>query len=652
MPIEISKNGTVSVNSLNEGFTALQLERENEDINASAETFIENEYMHAANGAKFLKIFSHDIRNERVLFPDKSVSTILQNCSIDDSANIFSRLEDIPQFISTDGKYEFLLRYPDLSKTEYNQWRQIANPLTTVANNSQTAATMGYEAVHIDWSANWNYGMGLSSAYESYLDCQAGAANWYGAIGQSALWENGFPAPDGSSQKFVELWIRIDNTPFAIQGLPEGYTRLDYIESSGTQYINTYFFPRSNTKFEIDFMYLGTSYDGWTALYGERGLFHTSDFALFINTSTPSADEPYISPNYGTFDPGTGSGTRIKKNVKYNFKTDAGFLYINGELAPGCSTSTGGPGIDSNHFYLFAFGKTTGNENRNINARIYGCKFWAGSELKKDMIPCRNPNGAYGFYDVVNGEFFGNSGSGEFIPGPESPIIGVQIKRNTQLPSAYTQVEYLESTGTQYINTDYKHNTTITEFKFDASITSFPNAYHTFFGSRTTHNGSDAYYLGVHSDGHTYACIGENKKDPLGATLSLNTRYNIYANPALGIFINGELYPLKYSYVGGLYKDFIFAGNFSETINGTPDNTLNPSEPICARIYDFEIIEQNSFIKTFKRKFIPCIRNSDNAAGFFDIITNTFYGNSGTGTFLTGAPYHTSIVFTNGFSEE
>lgn len=96
----------------------------------------------------------------------------------------------------------------------HNRWKQTANPLTTKADANQTAESMGYQAVEISWNGRWYYGIGLSTSSNSYLDCEAGHANWFGAIGQNTLWNNGFPAPDGSSQKWVELYIRIDNTDF------------------------------------------------------------------------------------------------------------------------------------------------------------------------------------------------------------------------------------------------------------------------------------------------------------------------------------------------------------------------------------------------------------------------------------------------------
>lgn len=39
---------------------------------------------------------------------------------------------------------------------------------------------------------------------------------------------------------------------------------------------------------------------------------------------------------------------------------------------------------------------------------------------------------------------------------------------------------------------------------------------------------------------------------------------------------------------------------------------------------------------TLVRDFVPAYRIADSAAGFVDILTNTWYGNAGTGPFVAG----------------
>lgn len=162
------------------------------------------------DGSEWARIFWHDVSSTATYFTDEDE---VKDCSL---SNRYSRLNMVNNFLYN-GKYEFMLCYPKHSTTKYNRWIQIANPLTTTGDASQTAITMGYEPVHIDFTTNWKYGFALSTSTSTYMDCEAGHGNWFGAIGQykayTASGITGFPAPTESgmdtAQKEVELWVRV-----------------------------------------------------------------------------------------------------------------------------------------------------------------------------------------------------------------------------------------------------------------------------------------------------------------------------------------------------------------------------------------------------------------------------------------------------------
>lgn len=161
------------------------------------------------DGSEWARIFWHDVSSNTTYFANSSEA---KNCNL---ANRFSRLSYINNYRHND-KYEFMLCYPKYSTTKYNRWIQTANPLTTTANATQTADTMGYRGVHIDFTTNWKYGMGLSSSSQAFMDCEAGHINWFGGIGLYSAYQGGFPAPTESgmsgTQKEVELWVRLYNS--------------------------------------------------------------------------------------------------------------------------------------------------------------------------------------------------------------------------------------------------------------------------------------------------------------------------------------------------------------------------------------------------------------------------------------------------------
>ena len=57
-------------------------------------------------------------------------------------------------------------------------------------------------------------------------------------------------------------------SPLAVHAaLPDGYTKLEYIESSGTQYINTGIVPKTTTRVVVDFSLTTTAggqWNGWS----------------------------------------------------------------------------------------------------------------------------------------------------------------------------------------------------------------------------------------------------------------------------------------------------------------------------------------------------------------------------------------------------
>ena len=52
-----------------------------------------------------------------------------------------------------------------------------------------------------------------------------------------------------------------------------------------------------------------------------------------------------------------------------------------------------------------------------------------------------------------------------------------------------------------------------------------------------------------------------------------------------------------------------------------------------AKLYYFKIYVEDVLV----RDFIPCYRNSDNVVGMYDLVSNTFFVNQGTGTFTKGS---------------
>ena len=192
--------------------------------------------------------------------------------------------------------------------------------------------------------------------------------------------------------------------------LPSGYTELEYIQSSGTQYINTGFKPTGNTRVVVDFL----AYNQTTA---QQGIFGSRPgasgrFTLFTGHSTTSLQVDYNTEKSLADQDVEISGLDLTKRVNISMSNK---LVIDGATV----SSTAVKSFTSTYdMYLFA--------NNNVGAvqlpsslNLYSCAIYDDNTLVRNFVPCKNPDGVVGLYDSVNSQFYQNAGTGSFTAGPE-----------------------------------------------------------------------------------------------------------------------------------------------------------------------------------------------------------------------------------------
>ena len=185
-------------------------------------------------------------------------------------------------------------------------------------------------------------------------------------------------------------------------GLPLGYTLLDYIESSGIQYIDTGFVPNQDTRVELDGQYT----TGYGIIFGVR-----TDVTTDVYTIQKLANGNWVM-GYNTDISIILSGD----NNRHVWLKDKNKQYIDNVLI---HTATYANFTAMGDAYLFRF-NNNGTPEAVINGttRVYSCKIWDGDTLIRDMVPAkRNSDNVLGMYDTVSGQFFTNAGSGTFVAG-------------------------------------------------------------------------------------------------------------------------------------------------------------------------------------------------------------------------------------------
>lgn len=189
--------------------------------------------------------------------------------------------------------------------------------------------------------------------------------------------------------------------------LPSGYTELEYIESSGKQWINTGFNPKSTTRVKVSAKFLGGATT--SALFGARSTASGTDpksFTFLVVSQKPRSD--YFGSSK------TGAQTVSTSRVEIDWNKNV--CLINSDTITHTATSA----VSNRALYLFAV-NTAGSARLPATMQLYSCAIYDNGTFIRDFVPCKNASGAVGLYDTVEGQFYANAGTGSFTAGPEVP---------------------------------------------------------------------------------------------------------------------------------------------------------------------------------------------------------------------------------------
>ena len=424
-----------------------------------------------------------------------------------------------------------------------------------------------------------------------------------------------------------KAYIGVGN--FSKRNLPSGYTQVEYIGSTGTQYINTGFIPNQGTRVVMEIYAPATSNTSSSEyICGVRTSTSANQFALQTLGGT-------YSYRYGTQN---GSGV-ISTSITERFKADLNknIFNVNGVSY----TFTAETFTCPNTFTLFAMNNNgTNGYSAHKNMKLYSCQIYDNGTIVRDYVPCTQ-NGVAGLYDIVNGVFYTNSGTGTFAVGTSNytstarkvkkAYVGIQQFEPRELPEGYTQVEYIESSGTQCIDTSVQVKSTI-GYEVDFSLMSTSGeqgiiggftygGYNHNFGS---YNGQWITQYG--NGGQTMFGTTDTKKHLLSQNVVSGAVY--FDNKSIA---NGLTY---YDNTDKTFKLFCYNGGSSY-----PTFWITSMRLYACRMYD------NG---TLVRDYVPCL-NSTGVGGLYDLVNKKFYGNSGTGTFAVGASGSTAHRIKKGY---
>lgn len=191
-----------------------------------------------------------------------------------------------------------------------------------------------------------------------------------------------------------------------------------------------------------------------------------------------------------------------------------------------------------------------------------------------------------------------------------------------ELPDGYEQVEWLEGSGAQYINSEIIPTTdtrVVTEFEW---VGIEKNNWFTVFGSRTSSSSQDQFNITVDTE-HSYAGFANSELTLKNGFHKVGKRYVVEMDKN-GIVINGVL---DSSYASGLevvstYPMYLFGRNNAGTFgNGGK-----------LRICRQEIYQGGVLV----RDYVASVK-ADGTAGMYDYVSDRLFTNAGSGNFIVGS---------------
>ena len=256
--------------------------------------------------------------------------------------------------------------------------------------------------------------------------------------------------------------------------LPKQYTQLDYIEGTGSQYIDLGYPFGTTSKVEISIDVERSVIDGkGGALFGARS--NTDDgYAIWGNISDNNKMRWDVKTHK------TGNGVLIDGNnivIKDGFKN-----YLNGiNVSANTTVEDFEPKYNS---YLLAI-NTAGGVTNIMPAKIRYFKAWIDGTLKYNCLPAKRiSDGEIGLYNLVDGTFFTSASSTSFISGNEVTFPNLNNQREVRACGDNIQLfnkddntiiyNYrLDTTGNRFNGDDIGKESFISEFISIDSLTKY-----------------------------------------------------------------------------------------------------------------------------------------------------------------------------------
>lgn len=202
-------------------------------------------------------------------------------------------------------------------------------------------------------------------------------------------------------------------------GLPAEYQEVEYLESTGTQYIDTGIVLNNGCVITLDFLIAESAVNRIAYGWRRKGRY-TQAYQAMVGAN--ASKTRYIAVGR--------SSANVPQCFEYDVRNkvlidSVDRQVIVNNLVVNCGANfSNGKAFDENgsselHPYLFALNNAGTPLAISEDTRIYGYSVQYEDELLQSFVPCyRKIDNVAGMYDVVNDVFYTNDGNGSFTVGP------------------------------------------------------------------------------------------------------------------------------------------------------------------------------------------------------------------------------------------
>lgn len=219
--------------------------------------------------------------------------------------------------------------------------------------------------------------------------------------------------PQGTNNGDILLWDSSQNKYVSKPKWQMIYQPVEYIEATGTQWINTGLKGADGVDIDFEIIQnvqtnIGATLFSAREMYGSTvyGLEHYTWDDFCIGRFSQDSGVKHIPELYQPL-----SRHQLRYGTAFENK-----IYVDGEYYSDHSSVKQYSSPTSN-MCLF---KYPTSDNDKAKARIYSVRFYIGSTLVRDYIPVYNIyTGEAGMFDMLEKMFYGNNGSGTFLKGAD-----------------------------------------------------------------------------------------------------------------------------------------------------------------------------------------------------------------------------------------